>query len=226
MPHRRGPPLVVAHRGASATKPENTIAAVREAIAQRADYVEIDVQVTTDGELVVVHDPISSTLAELRRADPAIPALSDVLEECSGRVGIAVEIKHPEMHRAQRLTERTLAALAAHRVRAGEAMVLSFSATAIGHVRKARPDLRTVQHLGRSTLGQATAMAVWGVGVHDAMATPRRLALARGRRLATMVYTVNDEPRMRELAARGVDAIVSDHPGLLRRAVRAAARAA
>jgi glycerophosphoryl diester phosphodiesterase len=218
----RAAPLVVAHRGASARRPENTIAALAEAIALGADFVEFDVQATTDEELVLVHDPIDARLAELRRADPAIATLSEALEECSGRAGVAVEIKHPELHRGRRLTERALAMLAAHGTPADAVMVLSFSAAAIREVRASRPDLRTVQHLGpRATLRDATRMDVWGVGLHDAMATSARIATAGSRGLATMVYTVNEEPRMRELAADGVSAIVTDAPDMLRLAIAA-----
>jgi len=65
---RRGKPLVIAHRGASAYAPENTLAAIRKAIELDADLVEIDVQQTADGELVVIHDtelPRTSDVEEL-----------------------------------------------------------------------------------------------------------------------------------------------------------------
>ena len=55
-PHIRVPPLVIAHRGASATYPENTIAAFSAGIDQGADMVEIDVHMSQDGELIVIHD--------------------------------------------------------------------------------------------------------------------------------------------------------------------------
>ena len=49
-------PLVIAHRGASGTRPENTLAAFRHAVALGADMIELDVQLTRDGEVVVIHD--------------------------------------------------------------------------------------------------------------------------------------------------------------------------
>ena len=51
------PRLVIGHRGASADSPENTLAAFRLAAAQGADWVELDVRLTTDSELAVLHDP-------------------------------------------------------------------------------------------------------------------------------------------------------------------------
>jgi glycerophosphoryl diester phosphodiesterase len=61
---------VVAHRGASAEAPENTLAAVRRAVAVDADHVEIDVQRTKDGALVVVHDTTLVRTTDVRRVFP------------------------------------------------------------------------------------------------------------------------------------------------------------
>lgn len=78
MPHARPsreaftPPRVacIAHRGASATAPENTVAAVREAIHQGADTVEVDVQRTRDGALVAVHDQRLARTTDVVRQFP------------------------------------------------------------------------------------------------------------------------------------------------------------
>jgi glycerophosphoryl diester phosphodiesterase len=61
---------VVAHRGASAEAPENTLAAVRRAVAVDADHVEVDVQRTKDGALVVVHDTTLVRTTDVRRVFP------------------------------------------------------------------------------------------------------------------------------------------------------------
>lgn len=63
-------PRVVAHRGASAEAPENTLAAVRRAVARDADLVEIDVQRTKDGALVVLHDTTLARTTDVRRVFP------------------------------------------------------------------------------------------------------------------------------------------------------------
>jgi len=211
-------PLVIAHRGASWDEPENTLAAFRRAIELGADYVELDVQATTDGELVVVHDPVRATLAELRADRPNVPTLEEVLEECAGRVGLAVELKHPHRHRRHRPTERTLTALAAHGVDPDAVIVVSFEPQAILATRRLRPELRTVQHVEYVPLRWAARHA-WGAGFESSKATPRRIAAAQALGLATTVYTVNDEARMRELAALGVTAIFTDRPDLLLRVI-------
>ncbi len=67
-------PIVIAHRGASASAPEHTIASYDRAVAEGADYIELDIQRTVDGALVVIHD---ATLDRTARGGPA---------NCAGRV--------------------------------------------------------------------------------------------------------------------------------------------
>jgi glycerophosphoryl diester phosphodiesterase len=107
-------PVVVAHRGASASTPENTIAAFDAAALAGADIVELDVRCTLDNTLVVLHDPDVSmpdggrsnvhelTLAELRAIDHGagrgpelrVPTLAEALAAISGRAGVDIEIKN------------------------------------------------------------------------------------------------------------------------------------
>jgi glycerophosphoryl diester phosphodiesterase len=114
IPGRR--PLRIAHRGASARAPENTLAAFAAAIADGADAVELDVQRTRDGVPVVLHDPTldrttdgtgplaATTLSALRRLDAGawfdprfrgerVPTLEEALECVRGRCGLNVELK-------------------------------------------------------------------------------------------------------------------------------------
>jgi len=204
---------VIAHRGACWEEPENSLAAFRRAIELGADYVEFDVQASRDGELVVVHDPVRVPRAAL---PPGVPTLDETLAECAGRIGLAVELKEPRLHRRHDLVRRTLAALDAHGVDPDALLVLSFDPRALEQVRRLRPELRTVLHLGRRP-DPAAAARFWGVGFQDRAARPRALALAEGLGLATTVFTVNEEPRIRELARLGVTGIFSDRPDLLRR---------
>ncbi|MBD0290845.1 MAG: glycerophosphodiester phosphodiesterase [Thermoleophilia bacterium] len=211
------PPLIIAHRGASFERPENTLAAFERAIELRADYVEFDVQPAGDGELVVVHDRLRRlTLAELRRRHADLATLAEVLDLCVGRVGLAVELKHPHAHRRHDPVGRTLAALRARSVDPGGVMVLCFEPAALERVRREAPRLRTVLHLGWRRSPSA-ASRFWGVGLEDWAARPPVLRRAQSLGLATAVYTVNDRRRMEELAAVGVTAIFTDRPDLLRR---------
>lgn len=205
--------LVFAHRGACWEIPENTLAAFRRAIVLGADYIEFDVQTTRDGELVVVHDPCRQDRAELA-AD--VPTLDEVIEESTGRIGLAIEIKRPDLYRRHALTRRTLEKIEAHDLDPDSLFVLSFSARAIAEVRALRPDLRTIQHVEYVPIRRAAELGAWGVGFKDELVTTRGLRLAKSLGLEATVYTVNEPDRMLELAELGVTGIFSDRPDLVR----------
>jgi glycerophosphoryl diester phosphodiesterase len=191
-------PLVIAHRGASFDLPENTIPAFERAIELGADYVELDVHADASGRLVVTHDPPRRSGA---------PTLEEVLDVTRGRIGVMVELKTPARYRRHDVVRRTLALLD------DDAAVLCFQRAPLEEVRRLRPGLRTVQHVG---FGVSIRMAVgaWAAGFRDSRTTARGLATARRLGLETTVYTVNDPARMRELASLGVTGIFTDRPGL------------
>ncbi|MEN6292792.1 MAG: glycerophosphodiester phosphodiesterase family protein [Methanobacterium sp.] len=103
---------VIAHRGASFFEPENTLRAVEKAIKMGADFVEVDVRMSKDNRLVIMHDADINrttdgkglvkdyTLQELKRLDAGdgetIPTLDEVIACVKDRVGLVIEIKEPE----------------------------------------------------------------------------------------------------------------------------------
>jgi glycerophosphoryl diester phosphodiesterase len=160
--------LVVAHRGASERAPENTMEAFRLGVEQGADAIELDVHLSADGQLAVVHDPTldrttdrtstvaDAPMAEIQAADAGwafqgpngdfpyrgrgltVPTLAEVVEWIPERIGLAVEIK------AADAADAVVAALADSSVRsAGLVTVLSFQESAIQRVRELAPDLPT-----------------------------------------------------------------------------------
>ena len=215
---------VIAHRGASADERENTLPAFERAIAVGADFVELDVQVSADGALVVFHDvdldrltalkgPLRRrSLAELR--EHAIPTLEGVLELTRGRIGVMAELKSPHLYRRHDVAGRTAALLGRNDV------VLSFSRRALLDAKRGRPDLRVLQHVGLGVSIRAASSYAWGAGFWDPRVTGRGLAKARKLGLATTVYTVNDVDRIRKLAALGVDGVFTDCPDRARAAMR------
>ncbi len=188
--------LVIAHRGACWTLPENTLAAFERAIEVGADFVEFDVHASADGSLVVCHDrPRGGELL-----------LEQVIEVLGSRIGIMCELKTPWRYRRHDVVRRTVELLPE------DAIVVSFDPRALRAVR----GRRVLQHVGFGVSIRSAAAYAWGVGFQDARVTRRGLAKARSLGLATTVYTVNDAPRMAELATLGVDGIFSDRPDLLR----------
>ncbi|MGB5945462.1 glycerophosphodiester phosphodiesterase [Paenisporosarcina sp.] len=127
----------IAHRGATGYAPENTIAAFDKAIEMKADYIEMDIQRTKDGELVIIHDTSVDrttdgtgyikdlTSTQLRDLDAGswkgeefagekIPTFDEILDKYHGKIGILLELKAPELYPgieesiAQELKERNL----------------------------------------------------------------------------------------------------------------------
>jgi glycerophosphoryl diester phosphodiesterase len=179
------------------------------AIEQQADYVELDVRTAGDGTLYVCHDPLPGDVPT------GMQKLDETLAALSGRVGLAVEPKDASAMRG------VLAALRAHEVPAAQVIVLSFRIRDVEHARRERPDLRYALLLGPRP-DPSAATRFWGAGFDDESASPRRIALAHSLGLATLVYTVNDPRRMRELASLGITGILTDRPALARAEVRAA----
>jgi glycerophosphoryl diester phosphodiesterase len=189
--------LVIAHRGASYDRPENTLAAFERAIEIGADYVELDVHVDASGRLLVTHDkPV---------ANRAYPTLDEALDLMHGRIGVMVELKAPQRYAGHAVVARTVRLLAA------DDALVCFQRSALVEARSLRPSLRTVQHVGFGVSIRA-ARDAWAAGFHEARVTGRGVAAARRLGLVPLVYTVNAPARMRALASIGVGGIFTDRP--------------
>lgn len=160
--------LVVAHRGAAGEAPENTMEAYRLGVEAGADAIELDVHLSADGQLAVIHDDTldrttdrsgsiaSLTMDEIRAADAGyrfeasdgtfpfrgtglrVPTLPEVLDWLPEGIGLVVEIK------ARTATSATVEALRGSRVRAaGAASVISFDEAAIDEAHELDPELPT-----------------------------------------------------------------------------------
>jgi glycerophosphoryl diester phosphodiesterase len=198
--------LVIAHRGASAELPQNTLPAFERAIEIGADYVEIDVHADAEGRLVVTH--------EAPRVRHDYPTLEAALDLMRGRIGVMVELKTPSRYRRHNVVARTV------RLLTDDDALVCFQRKPLEEARALRPGLRTVQHVGFAVSIRG-ARDAWAAGFHDARVTPRGIRAAQRLGLVPLVYTVNDERRMRYLAAAGVAGIFTDRPELALRLFRA-----
>jgi glycerophosphoryl diester phosphodiesterase len=201
--------LVIAHRGASAERPENTLAAFERAIEIGVEWIELDVHADPSGRLVVTHDR--------PRAGRAYPTLEEALELIRGRAGAMVELKTPGRYRQHDVVARTVRLLGADDV------LISFQRDALEEARAQRPHLRTVQHVGFGVSIRG-ARGAWAAGFYEPRVTGRGLAAARRLGLVPLVYTVNEQGRMRALDALGAGGIFTDRPELALRLFPAAAR--
>lgn len=197
--------LVIAHRGACWNAPENTIEAFELAVEEGADYIEFDVR-AKEGQLVICHDP---------NPPGDVPTLDEVLDAMAGRIGLCVELKE------EAVVEETVSALRGRGIPTEKIIVVSFLETALDMAERLWPELRTEFHLGpRPEPGRAARF--WGAGFEEPAPTDG-IREAESLGLATLVFTVNDPVRMRELGECGVTGIFSDRPGLLRDTLQAVA---
>lgn len=237
--------LNFAHRGASHDAPENTLAAFQLAAQQGADGIELDVTLSTDGEVVVIHnDTVDATtdgsgavsalpLAALKELDAGawfgpgfagerIPTLAEVLEAVGDRLLINVELKGLS-HRADGLEARVAALIARHNL-AARVIVSAFNPLRLRRMRRIAPGLPLgFLHEDQSPVWLRTLAGMLLSGVNpeadhpcDPMVTPEYLARARRRDQRVNVWVINEPARMRALRDMGVDLIITDRPGILR----------
>jgi glycerophosphoryl diester phosphodiesterase len=198
--------LVIAHRGASAELPENTLPAFERAIELGAHAIEFDVHADADGRLVVTH--------EAPRERRTYPTLEEALDLMRGRIAAYVELKTPNRYRRHDVVARTVACLSPDDV------LVCFQRRPLEQARALRPTLRTVQHVGVGVSIRG-ARGAWAAGFKNARVTKRGIAAALAAGLVPLVYTVNREQRMRELADFGVVGIFTDRPERALRLFRA-----
>jgi len=233
------PAFVIAHRGSSAAAPENTLAAFRLAIEQGADAVELDVQESADGEVLVVHDSDlmkvagdarkiwEATAAELRAIDigshagpqfaaERVPTLAEALAVCKGRAQVIVELK--SYGHDQELEEKVAAIVEAAGMEA-DCSYMSLDHYMVGAMKRLRPKWR-VGVLASKALGDLTSLDADFLAVEARMATPRFVRRAHRAGQDVYVWTVNDPAWMLTAMSRGVDGLITDRPDVARVVVR------
>lgn len=237
-------PLILGHRGASHARPENTLAAYAEARAQGADGVELDVRRTADDQLVVHHDPhvegfgliVEQSFAVLRSSHPDVPTLGEALDTCAGMI-VNVEIKclpwEPDADSSDRAVVRAVVEMLRTRapVTISDIIVSSFDLGSIDACRAFAPEIAT----GWLTHGQEFAAAATITAEHEhpwfnpdrgaaLRASVEEITAAQRSGLRVNVWTVDEPDEIVQLAAAGVDAIISDVPDVARAALAKRAR--
>ncbi len=229
--------LRIAHRGAAGTRPELTIPAFERAIEFGVDMIELDVQLTRDRQLVVLHDlelgrTISGTgavrdrdLSELQELDAGswfdpsygnarVASLREVLDLTRGRAALNVEIKSPAEDWAG--TAEVLIDLLESSGDMATALVSSFSMGALRAVRDVSPEVRIAVLWYDAnvfdSLIHAELLRAEAVHPHHKLAKQRFIDVSHEKGLRVNTWTVNDLDRMRALVAAGIDGIISDYP--------------
>ena len=230
-------PLVWAHRGASGYAPENTLPAFQKAFQMGADGIELDVQMTKDGELVVCHDETigrtsngsgwikDKTLAELKALDfscgqkdfagVTIPTMREVFELLAPTdMIINIELKTGivfYLGMTKKLLELTSECGFSDRV-----IYSSFNHYTIKHIREIAPEAKLGFLYADGTIDMPSYAIKHGIqALHPALYNiqfPGFIEECRQRGLAVNVWTVNEEEHLGLCCKAGVDAIITNYP--------------
>lgn len=219
---------IIAHRGASGLAPENTLKAIRLALALGAGAIEIDVQLA-DGELWVFHDRRlerctdgSGVLTAQSRAYLAsldagegerIPTLWQVMEAIAGQAELHIELKGAQTaDEVARLTRRAEAELG---FAPTQWVVSSFHHPELARFATLRPDIRlgALTSTIPLTLAKfAAELGAWSLNCDVDFVDQALVQDAHKSGLKVLVYTVDEPADQAMLAAIGVDGIFTNRP--------------
>lgn len=232
-------PAIIAHRGASAYAPENTLAAFKLALEQGADAIELDAKLSADGQVVVIHDqtldrttPVTGRvqdfiMADLHRMDAGshfdiafqgepIPTLDEVFKAVGQLTYINVELtNYATLH--DKLPEK-VAELVKHHKLQQRVFFSSFYVFNLIRIRRLLPEVPVGLLLPSGWKGKLSHFISTGLlryqslhpGLRDVSLRLVKQTHKKGRLL--FVYTVNQEEDMRRLFEMGVDGIFTADP--------------
>lgn len=238
-------PLVIAHRGASGERPENTLPAFERAIEQAADMIETDLHLSRDGVVVVHHDAGLERLgdrgeirersaAELARLSAApgapeplrIPTLSELLDRIAPRIPLNLELKVGRSQPYEGLEARVLEAVEARGL-LPRMLFSSFDDGVLDRLRAGSPAARlgvlVSPRAPRRVLERAARVGAEAIHPHVRLVKSSLVESAHGEGLCVYPYTANEETEMTRLLDLGVDGIITNHPDRLRALVEARA---
>jgi len=226
---------ITAHRGASGLAPENTVAAMLKAIEFHADFAELDVQETKDGEIILLHDDDlarttndsgviwEKSLADLKGVDAGswkgagftgepIPLLKTVIDTVKGKMKLNVEIKingHQE-----RLEERVVQILEDKNF-INDCIVTSFNRPTVEKVKELNPKLR-VGLIFSEMPAEDIYRTNWHLfSVYYELVDQEFVDRAHRAGKEVHVWTVNDPETMKKMISFGVDNIITNRPDIL-----------
>ena len=216
----------IAHRGASAYEPENTLRSFERAIKLKADMIELDVRQTIDGHLVVIHDntvdrttdstgPVSlKTLAEIKDLNAGkgerIPTLDEVLDLGRGRTKFVLEIKE------NGIEDKVVDILNRNKL-FDEAFVVSFKSNRLKMIKQLEPKVKTglilfasldPVRLAKNCGADVVAPFRWFV-------TSGLVERAKDNGLLTFTWTVDETIKAHKLKEAGVRGIVTNKPDII-----------
>jgi glycerophosphoryl diester phosphodiesterase len=231
-------PWVIAHRGASAVAPENTMAAFRRAVEMGAECIETDLHLSRDGRLVIVHDTTLNrttsgnglvknyTFNELRQLDAGrwfseefagerMPTVEELLDFAGqADLSLCLEIKGGAGYGV----ERAIISALRGRKESKAAVVLCFDASVLDRIHQLDRLLMTgllFDTGGEDMVKEGVRVGARQIGPRGDCVSPELVADAHRRGLKVITWTINEPAQMRAMAAAGVDGIITNYPDRL-----------
>lgn len=240
---------IIAHRGASAYYPENTLVSFQKAIEMGIDMIELDIQLTRDGEVAVFHDEkitrctngkgriADYTLIELKKLDAGswfdseykdtkIPALEEVLSLCRDKVAVNIEIKTEAVAEtiSGGIEEKTLKIVERNRMME-HIIYSSFDPRAIRHLKQIDNRLAAAVLYEKGHYGKRLPSEIVEFLGADAFNCSKDelgrkwLADIKSNNIPVNIYTVNDAKGMRRFLDMGVNGIFTNNPDILKKLI-------
>ncbi|WJY26393.1 glycerophosphodiester phosphodiesterase [Sporosarcina trichiuri] len=236
-------PLIYAHRGASGAFPENTMRAFEEARKAGAAGIELDVQLSKDGQVVIIHDETvdrttdgmgyvqDHTLPQLKKldagswvapsfSDERIPTLNELLQwmtEDGNSITVNIELKN-DVTQYKGLELKVLALIDTYQIE-DRIILASFNPLSLKQVRALNPTIET----GYLVIGKAdyaveltTEIGADAIHCQPAYALSPYAEEAKQAGFPLRVYTVNERDELERLTKAGIDTFMTDHPALLK----------
>jgi len=235
-------PSIVAHRGASGYAPENTMSAFEKALQMNANYLELDIQMTKDEKLVVIHDPTVDrttsgtgevrqyTYKDLRNLDAGgwfhkrfsgqyIPTLEEVIETYKNKIGLLIEVKNPGMYpNLIYKLEELLKKCQVDCPRNDEVIVQSFDFEWLERFHKSLPQIPLGLLVKYRIHGVSKVqLRDWSslvqyINPNKALVTKKLVKRIHAYHMKVMPYTVRDKKSIKGLLDAKVDGIITDFP--------------
>ena len=230
-----------AHRGASGHAPENTLAAMRTAMAMGAHMSELDIQQTADDRLVLLHDDElerttngtgllwQKTWAELQTyeagswfapefAREPLPTLEEVFALVRGKMKLNIEVK---LHGHERDIAKLVVATIRREKFEHECIVTSFGHRVADEIKALAPELKVGYIFGKEEYHEGVFSGpVEVLSANHYLISPEFMRQARAAGKTVHVWTVNEKPLMHRMLDLGVDAVITNYPDRLAEVIR------
>ena len=230
-------PTIVGHRGARGEAPENTAAGFQVAMEAGVTEIELDVRLSRDGHLIVVHDANVTrttgergkahhyTLSQLevldaRRNTPGwhsplgIPSLREVVDLCGPSMRFQFEVKGADRAMLHRLAHQLVDFISQRQmndrvvVTSSHTGFLRMLGTMTAHIERGY----VAEYRYQQPTRRAVALGCTWLMPRHTLVTPALMRRARRRNLKVSTWTVNDLTRAERMVELGVDGIITDFP--------------